>query len=309
MLYHFIQSMNDCAIQIELENCKNSCLFCHPSPFPEISKDHLDETIISIHRQAIDLRKKGFKHVELSGHDPIDFPNIISLSAWLKKIGFETITIATHGRAFAEKTFTKRIAHFIDYVRIPVYGSTAEIHDTITNAPGSFKETMEGLEHLKKTSIVIETNTLIMKPNRDDLINIIKIFEQVHAQSGRISIPYIPPHETLSGFHLSYKELQEPCVNCLTYIEKNNLPYFITDLPYCLYKRYSEHSVFSNVPRMSQTYQVPTKFKSNQEHIPSYRLKTKMPWCTQCSMNEKCHGILKTYIQHFGEESVQFDPL
>ena len=65
----------------------------------------------------------------------------------------------------------------LDKLRIPIYGSTATIHDSITQVEGSFDETMRGIENIRKhTDMDLLITTLIMKQNYKDILQELVIY-------------------------------------------------------------------------------------------------------------------------------------
>jgi len=62
-------------------------------------------------------------------------------------------TLLTNGRSFCMESFAKntlRVGGSPFEVCVPVHGPDATTHDSVTRAPGSFDETVKGLDHLLK---------------------------------------------------------------------------------------------------------------------------------------------------------------
>ena len=58
----------------------------------------------------------------------------------------------------------------LDFVQITLESHKAEVHDAMTNAVGSWKETVEGIKNAVQSQIYVSTNTTLSKHNAADFL-------------------------------------------------------------------------------------------------------------------------------------------
>jgi MoaA/NifB/PqqE/SkfB family radical SAM enzyme len=264
----------------------------------------------SIYNQAISLRKNGFTNVELSGHDPIQLENIAGYVHWLKEIGFTEVLLLTHGRDLCDISLVKKLnIAGLDDVNIPFYGSHAEVHDVITNVHGSFKETLLGIQNIRKYApdIQIYFHTLIMKENLRDIPNIIRLFAKFHPVDSEVKLPYIPYAYFAQHSALSYKHLKphmKPLFDLCS--ELFGRKFAFIDIPFCILGFYDALIVHSGGPQMADNYSVPDMYKTEKHGVPSYRLYQKLKICKNCHYDSMCIGFIKDYVVRFKMENDPF---
>lgn len=302
-----MKTITDCAIHVNIEVCKNKCIFCRAEEY-ELKKTDHSVLVKDMYRQAINLRKRGFENPEISGHDPIEYENISEYISWLKKIGFKNVTLATHGRNLSDiETSKKIIASGLDCLRIPIYGSTAEIHDAVTGSSGSFEETMNGLRNVADSGIEICIVTLILDDNLVDMKNIADIAASFNADLHIIRAGI--SNNTIAKHLVRYNDLKrylpELYLHCKAILDNK---FYFFDYAYCLFGFRQDEIVFTGVPEMSEDYSVPSTFQTEKKNIPDYRLMIKMDFCKNCCHSSSCVGFNKKQVLMFEKPSEKIIP-
>jgi His-Xaa-Ser system radical SAM maturase HxsC len=118
---------------------------------------------------------------------PSDIPNIIItggepflmresifevLDTIKRNFEYTDVLLLTNARALASKAFCQSfIASFPEQatIGIPLHGHTAALHDFITQAPGSFEQTVTGLKRLSANRIKIELRIVVSKLNAEHI--------------------------------------------------------------------------------------------------------------------------------------------
>lgn len=253
-----------------------------------------------LYAQAKDLIRKGFRHVEITGHDPIEYEYLPEYISWLKSIGFKEVTLATHGRNLSDKDLCERfIRSGLDAIRIPVYGSNAKIHDSVTRSPGSFDETISGLRNISCLGIDVFIVSMILKENIDDMENIVDIARSFNAELDIIQTG-VSCKEIVSHM-VDYEILRERLPDIYSHCESSlgdNFNFF--DFAHCLFGSMKDHAIFTEVPDMSDTYSVPEIFATGKSNVPNYRIMTKLPFCKECTYNRSCGGFRKNQVLEIG---------
>jgi MoaA/NifB/PqqE/SkfB family radical SAM enzyme len=280
--------------------CVNRCPFCdfpigYNPPKSEVKKMEV-KILLDLHK----FRKKGYTDLYISGSDPIEYDKLVPLTKYIKKLGFVNIHLSTHGRKLANKKFAEELVKAgINKFRFPLYGSTAEIHDSITQSEGSFEEIIQGIKNIREAdpSIIIDMNTLVMKENKEDLHNMIKFVKKFNLEEFGISIMYIKDEESLNHY--------VPIKNLKKYVKdinfkENDVSICFFDIPYCIFGKYHEKIIMPHPPDLGRHNQPEGQFKSKIKDLPNYRLKTKTEICKTCKLSNKCDGFLVNDIDKYG---------
>jgi MoaA/NifB/PqqE/SkfB family radical SAM enzyme len=279
--------------------CKNNCFFCHPNK--KIDKELLGKEKINVFRNLIDFKKKGVEKIEISGCDPIEYPYIVELVGYIKKLGFSEIQLSTHGRDFSNEVFVKKIELAgLTKARIPLYGSKPKIHDIAAGAQGSFEETIRGIRNLLKTKIEIQISTLVNAKNKNDLTQLANLVHEMGITDFYISVPFLSISADRS-FYVPLKELKPHLKKIYNHSKKINQEIKFLEIPYCVFEAYDD-SINNMIypPDLGKYCQPKEIHKTNIKDIPAYRVKIKSKICRECSCDSICDGFLKRDIEEFG---------
>jgi len=285
--------------------CTNLCIFCGASNRKRgvLSPVPMKEQLMMAHKNLIGLRERGIKKVIISGGDPLEYDKIIDLINYIKENGFDFVQMATNGVKFADKSFLdKFVLSKIDKLRIPLYGSKPEIHDSITKTKGSFKSALNGIKGLKKKGphIKIEINCLIMQQNKEDLLNIVDLVKQeLGIEQLNFSIPCISNFDY--SYYVPFKNLTKHVKEIRKYALKKNYNISFTEIPYCVFEEIDK-SIHNDClpPDLGKYCQPPENVKTKIKDLPSYRLKKKVGICKKCIASEFCGGFFVNDIDKFG---------
>ncbi len=282
--------------------CVNRCSFCDFLPNYRPLGINLKKEEVRILKDLLSFRKKGYSDLDISGSDPIEYTKIVPLVRYIRKLGFVNIRLSTHGRRLADKNFAREIIKAgVNIFRIPVYGSNAKIHDSITQAEGSFNETIEGIRNIRDISplIRLDLNTLVMQQNKDDLFNILNLALGFNPLEFGISVMYVKYDKNYSDY-VPIKDLGDYVGKIFRHVSQNNLNAVFFDIPYCVFGVYDERIIMPQPPDLGKYNQPREMFKSNIKDLPSYRIKTKADICKKCRLAGKCDGFLVNDIKKFG---------
>ncbi|MHA2011670.1 MAG: radical SAM protein [Candidatus Helarchaeota archaeon] len=282
-------------------SCSNNCVFCtaggHKAKESDIRKQE-----INVAKNLIDFKKKQIKKIEISGSDPIEYKKLIPLVVYIKKLGFEFVQLSTHGKKLSDKKFLEKlILAGIDRFRIPIYGSDSKIHDSVTRCKGSFNETMTGIENIVKEypNIELQISCLIVKQNKNDLINIVNLIKQYGINDFYFSIPCVPNNDY--SYYIPFKNLGKYVRKIYNYCIKKNININFMEIPYCVFGFFDDRiNNFSKPPSLGKYCQPPKEFRSLKKDWPTYRVKKKLNICNRCKYKDFCDGFFINDIDKFG---------
>lgn len=173
--YYNCQSMDNAVLVTN--RCNSNCIMCPTAENVRRKKEEYNA------EELIDIAKhfpSDAVHVTITGGEPfIIKKDIFTLLKFLKESLPNTdYLLLTNGRAFCSKEYTDLLMETTPEnltLGIPLHGSTEEIHDRITQARGSFKQTFVGLKHLSAAGAKIELRIVISKLNLDNIYEIAEL--------------------------------------------------------------------------------------------------------------------------------------
>jgi His-Xaa-Ser system radical SAM maturase HxsC len=128
----------------------------------------------------IDYLPMDLEYIVITGGEPTMQTELFLevLDRIREKYPCTQVLLLTNGRSLSDRWLYEEVCarHPENFrIAIPVHGATAELHDYITRAPGSFDQTILGLTRLMNSDIKIEIRIVVTKTNCDDLLNIAKL--------------------------------------------------------------------------------------------------------------------------------------
>lgn len=136
--------------------CNNKCLQCtnpdRPWPAWDNTLGYQYEDVIR-RLEAYADRIRAEDSLYLSGGEPTLHPRFLDILKYIQRqFPDQTIKLLTNARRFVYDNFAREVMRVNRNFEIDVslYGPNAEVHDQVTRAAGSFKQTLAGLENLLK---------------------------------------------------------------------------------------------------------------------------------------------------------------
>lgn len=219
--------------------CNSNCVMC---PSPEYSRQKGEHTSIDKLITIASHIPTSMHHLTITGGEPfLAGIEIFDLFHFLKhKFEYTEFLILTNGRIFAVKKYVDLLCETTPektILAIPVHGSCAEIHDSITQAPGSFRQTIQGIKNLLANGIRIELRIVVSKLNMNDLDNLVDLI--LSELSGIEYISIIAMEMTGSAYKnrdrvwISYKTAFSSMKNGLLKLIKGGIDVKLYNFPLC----------------------------------------------------------------------------
>ena len=156
--------------------CNSNCIMC---PYTEQYRLNSSFEPLSLLHRCITLMDPYAEYVCLTGGEPTLLKDgFLDLVKHCKEHFQQTLLhILTNGRTFSYQAFLgafQQVRPYKTLLGIPIHADNASQHDYISNAIGSFNETIKGLDNLYQAGEHIELRVVTSKLNYLNLPNLAK---------------------------------------------------------------------------------------------------------------------------------------
>ncbi len=143
------------------DQCNERCIHCYASSSPDCNDFlSLDEI-----KHSLDFaRSIGQPFVQFTGGDPLIHKELVAAVAYASELDFQGIEIYTNGLLLSE-TLLNKLAPYQPRISFSLYADTAELHDAITQLPGSWKKTLSAMKRTKNMGFDIRAGIALMPEN------------------------------------------------------------------------------------------------------------------------------------------------
>lgn len=304
---------NSCALALYGKDkmCNSVCLFCQGFA----NSGGTDESYFeSFKKQADEHIKQGAITAEISGQPSLN-KYMIDAVLYLKNNGIKQVQISTNGRTLSDENLVIKLKEIGDItVRVPLYGSTKEIHEKIEwsrdPSKSSFDEVIKGLENCGKHGLRVAGNTLLTEYNKNDLGNIINLYYKLCSNMKEMVVGFVGisnlDDKTLKDWYVPIKDAKEYLLKILDDDSPAYDEVKILGFPYCAIGRYDDRfqSIFY-APNMNPDLIMGSNKTKTSKKIPHYIERIRIPQCELCVLSDECSGTIKNDDILFGSESLK----
>jgi MoaA/NifB/PqqE/SkfB family radical SAM enzyme len=285
--------------------CNNRCLFCVQGRKREVLPF---KSYSEISRAIKKSAHEGITKIVLTGGEPALHPDILKIIKLAKDSGFQNIQIQSNGRMFAYLSFCiKAIKAGANEFALSLHGHKSHLHDYLTDAPGSFDQTVQGIKNLKKLGQEAILNTVITEYNYRFLPDIARLL--VGLNVGQYQLAFIH----ITGQAEENKEKIVPRKKTIMPYVKKGLDIGIKAggrvmteaIPYCLMNGYENYIAEKVIPE-SKVHDIDFVIESFSDYRKNIG-KVKGPQCGRCKYFSICEGPWKEYPKLYGWS--EFEPI
>jgi radical SAM protein with 4Fe4S-binding SPASM domain len=212
--------------------CQNNCIHCYaggPHETPELSTSQWKEVIDR-------LSQIGIFILTFTGGEPTLREDLPELLQYAQNKGMVTGLI-TNGRKLKDKEYVKTLEKAgLDFVQVTLESHKPKIHDLMTAAEGSWKETVTGVKNAAHSQIYVTTNTTLSKYNAPEFLKTIDYIKELDvAAFGCNSLIYSGKANAVSQeFALPVEELEPLLTKIRDKAQQLNLKFlWYTPTQYC----------------------------------------------------------------------------
>ena len=285
--------------------CNNRCAFCvqgdkrerePPRPMEQIRAD------------LEDGRRRGATGLVVTGGEPTVHSNVLDVIRLARKLGYTSIQVQTNGRRFHYDLFARAAVEAGATEFSPaLHGSTERIHDGLTLSPGSFRQTVKGIENLVRLDQVVITNSVITSTNYTDLPALAELLVDLGVSQFQLAFVHILGSAEKNASWLVPRkwEVMPFVYRALDIGEAAGVRCMTEAIPYCLMEGYEDFVAEDVIPDT-----LIFDADNTIEDYGAYRRdegKAKRPECAACRFTDRCEGPWREYTELFGFD--EFKPM
>jgi MoaA/NifB/PqqE/SkfB family radical SAM enzyme len=270
--------------------CANRCIFCATGD--RISAALGWDKIEAILRQH---REEGTDQLDIDGGEPTLHPRLVDAIAIARQLGYRSINVTTNGRLLCDRAFAQSLLESgITHLLISLHGATAEVHEAATDAPGSFEQTLAGIDNamaLRPAQVETGMNVTIVRCNVDHLMPLAELavakgFSKINFQFttpfGRAYADVVPPLEEAAH---AVMEVIDQCAD--------RIRIYVINAQFCAFPGYEQY-VVGDLQKLGRTmvFAADPRFP---EQVNLYQWlgarREKREVCTECPWTTACEGF------------------
>lgn len=309
-----------CDIKVGL-SCNNACVHCIMEPVKKAqqrSGNSLDADTTSVQGLIASAAERGFSHITLTGGEVTirpDFPDLV-LFALAQGL---TVVIQTNGRQLARPSRRAFLRQVTDPDRvqfvIALHGPDEAIHDAVTRRPGSFQQTMRGIESLQQDGFRVCGKLVISRINLDGIVATLRLLKRLDIGECVVAFPHAEDFSS-QVFHrvVPRYEAVAAVIQAILTADPAIFPSEISyeTIPYCVVRdvrfwRSSLDLVFLRERMRGSETLIEMSMTGDTIDWSAARgqIKTKPTACPACLLDPLCEGPWLEYVAHFGEGEFQ----
>lgn len=308
-----------CDIKVGL-SCNNACVHCIMEPVKKAqqrSGNGLDADTASVQGLIASAAERGFSHITLTGGEVTvrpDFPDLV-LFALAQGL---TVVIQTNGRQLARpsrRAFLRQVNPDRVQFVIALHGPDEAIHDAVTRRPGSFQQTMRGIESLRQNGFRVCGKLVISRINLDGIVATLRLLKRLDIGECVVAFPHAEDFSS-QVFHrvVPRYEAVAAVIQAILTADPAIFPSEISyeTIPYCVVRdvrfwRSSLDLVFLRERLRGSETLIEMSMTGDTIDWSAARgqIKTKPTACRACLLDPLCEGPWLEYVAHFGEGEFQ----
>ncbi len=306
--------------------CNNNCIFCMEEDRDgryETNSQTTDATVRWITENNPEAEEICFTSGEPTTNK--------SLARWVKiakDSGARRISVMTNGRALAYDNYLRRLLKAgMSRFYISIHGHNAKLHEGLTRTPGSFDQTVAGMDNVhkyKRYGVELHTSTVITKRNLPHMLDIYRFLRShgvdqvvlnVMQANGRANTHFDRIFPTYTEIAATAKAFLD-----VAYQTEKQPPAFLVDIPLCtttalpdFNRGYVESYAHYEPPTEATEQLIPVDqllsrradsdgtevLKVTRSDLDDAQ-RSKRAECAQCRYDSSCEGVWNNYSRRYG---------
>jgi MoaA/NifB/PqqE/SkfB family radical SAM enzyme len=274
-------------------HCNQSCDFCFVSTHLPAMGDDLVRAAI------VDAGRRGAEIV-LSGGEPTLNPHLAEYVALAKAHSERRVQLQTNAVRLDDASLVRTLVDAgLNHAFVSLHGSTADISDRVTGAPGTFDRTVVGIDNLVAASVATVLNFVLCQTNYRDFPGFVRL-ATTRWPAARLNVSFVAPSaDVVARDHALVPRYSDVLPFVATGVElaleaRVQVLGFesMCGLPLCL--------VPPSVLERIDAPEIPAGFDRGEF--------VKANACRSCRLGGRCHGVRRGYADLYGTDELRALP-
>jgi MoaA/NifB/PqqE/SkfB family radical SAM enzyme len=303
--------------------CNNNCLFCM-----EEDRDgrYANNGAMTLERVKWILENhRDAEEVCFTSGEPTtrnDFPQMLELAT---SLGFERLSVMTNGRRLSQMPYAAALVkRGLKRFYVSIHGHNDKLHEGLTRTPGSFAQTVAGLDvlaQLKRFGVEVHTSTVLTDRNLPHLTEIYR-FLRGHGVDQVVFNVMQANGRANTYFDQIFPTYVETAARFRTFLDEvNESPTmaFLVDIPLCttegipdFNRGYVEACAHYDTVDNAILEGFDAEARKHDNGLVLLKRKDlddatreKREECGGCKYNAHCEGVWKNYVRRRGWDEMQ----
>ena len=302
--------------------CNNNCIFCM-----EEDRDGRKVTNSATSDESVRwilARQAHYEEVCFTSGEPTTNQRLPHWLRMARQAGVRWISMMTNGRALSYEAYTRAlIAAGLNRLYVSIHGHTQKLHEGLTRTPGSFAQTVAGIDvaaRYRRLGLALHTSTVVTRRNLPHLADIYtflrahgveQVVFNVMQANGRANTYF----EQLFPTYTEIAAAAEVFLAAAREGEREVPAYFV-DIPLCTTTRLPDHNRgyvedYEHFEPPSPGHDILADPESRRagergELVQIRRAdlddsaRRKRTECRQCRHDRVCAGVWGNYVRRYG---------
>lgn len=286
--------------------CNNNCLFCmeHEGETRTFRNLHVTPPRV---QELLRANRAGGEVMFTSGEPTLN-PHLREYIGWARDLGYRRIGLTTNARRLGYEQYTHRLLEEgLNHVVVSIHGPDAKCHEGQTRTPGSFAQTLAGLEALARLKhehkFTLNTSTVVGTRNYRRLVELYHLLRafKIDQYVFNVMQPLGRAAHRVEHLIARYSDIVREFARLIRVMGEPRPPVFLVDLPLCTtdglpapVRGYVEFATFTEFDAEGQPLERATRVHKEQKN------RVKRDECRRCAYDAACLGAWRAYVEAFG---------
>lgn len=278
--------------------CNEKCTFCVVGS-PLAKTDSVEYA--SLVGFLLENAGQGYESVNLHGGEPTIHPRLMELLDIAQAFGYPEVQIQTNARRLKDPAFVAALKQRnVRLLVISLHGADAAVQDYLTQTPGGFAETIEGIRNAKAAGLAVRVNTVLTRANMGQLRDICQLCLRLRVDHINIS----NLHPVGSGYFAldrqapTVAETRTALLPTLGELADGATAVTLEGFPLCVIEPYERLAIEDGTRFIKMLYQ--GSVKENYDEFMDAECRGYGPPCTGCALRAGCGGVYNEYAERRG---------
>ncbi|HEU4390049.1 MAG TPA: radical SAM protein [Blastocatellia bacterium] len=281
--------------------CNSRSRFCTTDP---MGRDPDTLSLDEVDRFLGENAGKGFEAVSVIGGEPTVLQSLPEVLKLAKKYQYPVTQMFTNARRLARREYAEKIVGLgVSLFIVSLHGHTSEVHDWITEAPGSFEQALAGIANIKSLGQKVQTLSVVTRQNYRYLKELVQVL--IEADVDLIDLSGLCPGGLAilnwRDLVVSYREIYPFLGEAIETAKSAHKEVILEGFPFCAVRPYEglcvEHADTRKERMLFHGYTI-EDYDTCLNTVHKLRVKQ----CDGCSVSHLCGGVYKQYFESYGDE-------